>query len=108
MKKKLGGWTMTFIALNAVALPLVYFWRNERGRADFAKAMSNFAYRACNEHPNGRDCIDVSTQAYRKGWDASPSTVEIILEAIIIVAVFWVCCAIVYFIAKWVRAGFAA
>ena len=104
MMKKLGERTRTFIALNAVALPVVYFWRDQRDRVEFAQAMSNLAYRACNERPNGRDCIDVSTQAYRKAWDASPSTAEIILEAIIIVAVFWACCAVVYFIAKWVRA----
>jgi formate hydrogenlyase subunit 4 len=107
-EEKMGGWTRIFIVLNAVALPVVYFWRNGRERVDFAKSMSDVAYGACNEYPNGRNCIDVSTQAYQSAWNASPSTALIILEAIIIMAVFWACCAIVYFIAKWIRAGFAA
>jgi hypothetical protein len=108
MKKKVGGWARIFIVLNAVALPFVYVWRNGSERVDFAKSMSDLAYHACDEYPNGRNCIDISSQAYLRAWNASPSTTLIILETIIIVAVFWACCAIVYFIAKWIRAGFAA
>jgi hypothetical protein len=108
MKKKMGGWTRIFIILNAVALPFVYIWRNGSERVDFARSMSDLTYHTCEEFPKGRNCLDVSTQAYHDAWNASPSTPLIILEAIIVMAVFWACCAIAYFIVKWIRAGFAA